>query len=86
MCDPLKSPEVEPSTLGSPESSLYVDALTPGERVANEKQKETAGDDEDEKRTVVEKAVVNGVLTEEPDHVNRMEGGKRKKLSMKRMG
>ena len=76
----VRSPEAEPLNLGSPESSLYVDALTPGEHVADETTEEKAGDDEDDKRTIVEeldsaveKAVANGVLTEEPDHVNGME-------------
>ena len=61
----------------SPESDLYVDAPTPGEPMADEQAEEKAGDDEDDKRTIVEeldsaveKAVVNGVLTEEPIHVN----------------
>jgi hypothetical protein len=71
-----RSPEAELLSCASPESELYVDAPTPGEPVADEQAEEKA-DDDDDKRTIVEeldsaveKAVVNGVLTEEPIHVN----------------
>jgi hypothetical protein len=76
----------EPSSgQGSPVSDVYVDAPTPAdaiddERVVDEKPEEKDGDDEDDKRTVVEarssvgsaaeKPAVNGTLTEEPVHVN----------------
>ena len=72
-----RSSEAERLDCVSPESDLYVDAPTPGEPMADEQAEEKAGDDEDDKRTIVEeldsaveKAVVNGVLTEEPIHVN----------------
>jgi hypothetical protein len=75
-----RSPEAEPLSRGSLESDLFVDAPTPGEPLADENPEEKAGDNEDDKCTIVEeldsaveKAVVNGVLTEEPLHVNGME-------------
>jgi len=78
-------PVAGPSGEGSPESEVYVDALTLAGTiddgpVADEKPEEKDADDEDDKRTIVDayrplgsaakKPVVNGALSEELVHVN----------------